>query len=194
LRAALDHAGDKLPAALKHPNDARLVTLVARALAADGAADQRLVDFDMRAGAAERVVAVERSHILADFVAHAPRGLVSHAERPLDFGSGHAVAARREHVHDQKPVAQRRAGALERRPGHRRDLVAAMLARVNLAGADAVIAGILAALRALKALAEPGAHQMLKAVIFSHELVQKLAERRSLGGRVHASWVAECST
>ena len=42
-------------------------------------ADQRFVNLNRRAGSAKRIVAIKRSHVGADLVAHAPRSLIGHA-------------------------------------------------------------------------------------------------------------------
>ena len=89
------------------------------------AADQRFVDLNDFAGAAQRIVTVERGHVLADFMAHAPRGFVGHANLALDTLGGNAVPRRREQEHDVEPIAQAGAGAIERRSGSRVKLIGA---------------------------------------------------------------------
>jgi hypothetical protein len=192
LRAACDNAGNEFAAAFQHPNNAGLVTLVTAAHARDGAADQGFVNFDFIANAAQGVVAIQRAHILADFVAHAPSRFVGHAKLTLDFLSRHAVAGAAKQKHDVEPVAQGRAGPLKGRSSHRSNLIAAILARVNLAGFDAIEMGAPSATGAIVPVTKARAHKVFKASILSREAVHKLAEGG--GFRLHASLLAECST
>src|SRR5258705_4408751 len=135
--APTGNAGDKLPVALQHADNARLIAFVAAAHAADRTTNQRLINLDRRADAAKRVVAVERSHVGADLVTHAPSGFVGDAQLALDLFRGHAVPARREHEHHKEPIAQRRPRAVKRRPSGREHLIAAPLASVGTADLDA---------------------------------------------------------
>ena len=155
-------------------------------------ADECLVDLNRTAQPAKRIVAIDRAHVFADFVAHPPSRLVGDPKLALDFLGGDAVAARGEQEHDKEPVAQWGAGALERRPGHRRDLIAAMLARIHFAGADAIVARVLAALRTVGALAKADAHEMIEAGFLGRKLRLELA--KGGGFRAHAHSIAEAIT
>ena len=121
--------GNNVSAAFKHPKNDRFSRRSAPALTtfAD-AADVGFVDLDELAHSADRKVTVNRAHILADHMAHAPRRFVGDAKLALDFLSGDAVPRRAELKHDKKPVAQRRAGAIKRRPGSRVNLKTTVLA------------------------------------------------------------------
>ena len=64
-------------------------------------------------------VAVNPSHVLANFVTNSPCGFVSHPRLTLNFLSTQAVAGGAKQKHNIKPRPQRRTGTLERRSGHR---------------------------------------------------------------------------
>lgn len=126
-------------------------------MTSDNASDR----FDALREAAKRAVAVHNSHILADFVAHAPCRLVSHTDLALDFLCRHAAAGRAELEHDKEPVAKASARPVERGASGRVDLMAAPFASVAASGFDAIEAGILAALFAIVTLTETDTHQMI---------------------------------
>ena len=135
-------AGDDFAAVFQHPKDASLVTSEAAAeRPVRPSADHRLINLNDLAGAAERIVAVERGHVSADLVAHAPRGFVGDAQFALDALRGNAVPRRCEQEHDVEPVAERSAGPVERRPAGRKHLKAAPFASVGPARLDAVELG-----------------------------------------------------
>ena len=115
-----DNRRHHVPAALDHTQHNRL--------GGAESADESFVDLDVLAGTANRSVAVHVAHVFADFMAHAPRRLVGHAELALDFLGGNPVPRGAEQKHDMEPVAQRSAGALKRSVGHRGNLIAAILA------------------------------------------------------------------
>lgn len=128
LSARLDNPRNQLAIAFQHTDNASLVALIAAAHARHGAAYQRFVNFNRFTDAAKRIVAIERAHILADFVAHTPSRLVGYAKLALDFLGSNARPRSGEQEDDIKPVLQWGAGALKGRSGHRGNLVAAELA------------------------------------------------------------------
>lgn len=179
-RPARHNASGQLAAALKHADHDGFVAHVARALAVDGTAHNRLVNLYNRARAANEVVAVHRAHILADHVAHAPSRFVRYAELALDFLSGNTIPARAELKHDKEPVTKRSAGAVEWRSGSRVHLPPAMLTRIGAATVDAVKLGFPIAPFAVVPIAKASPHQVLKAAFLGREAGLKLAKGRSL--------------
>lgn len=188
LGAAVDDAGDQLALALRHAIDHRLVAHVAIALAAHGAAHNGFVNLDDFAGAAERIITVLLSHVLPNFVAHAPSSLVGDADLALDLFGRDTVARGAEQEHDVEPVAQAGARALERRASGRIDLIAAPLASVGPASLDAVVARLSATPTTVMAFAVAGTHQMIKTRFLSREALQKRADSR--GFRAHTYCIA----
>src|SRR4051812_37431397 len=183
--AALKHPRNQLAARFQHPEHDALVALVAGALALDVPANESLVELHDFAGAAQRIVAIERRHVLVDFVAHAPRGFVRHADIALDRLGGHAVPRRREQEHDKEPVAQRSAGAVERRSGSRIKLVRAPVALVGAAALHSAVLRRTPALGAVEVSPVPHLKQVIEAAILSREAVLELAKR------CHAYCIAE---
>lgn len=116
-------AGDDVAVASDHAEHDRFVSrLTAFAATAVLAADQGFIDFDVTANGR---IAVNPREVLADFVAHAPSGLVVHRQLPLQFFRRNAVARRREQVHGIEPLLQRRVRLVERRSDHRVEVLAA---------------------------------------------------------------------
>lgn len=175
-------AGNDFAAAFDDAENDRLVVLTLLVLAAD----ESLVGLDNAAtGAAKAVVAVNVAHVLPDQVAHAPSGLVRHANGALDFLGRHAVARRAEHEHDVEPVAQGRARVLERRPGSRVDLKPAEIALVAAASLYAMEVRELAAFAAFVTLSVARLHQMIEAGFIRRESLLELAKGRKFGFRAH---------
>jgi hypothetical protein len=186
--ARFDNAGNQFAIAFQHPDNASLVALVTAPHAGNRATDKRFVDLDGFAKAAKRIVAVLFGHEFADFVAHAPRRFVGHAKLALDFLGGHAIPRSAEKEHDIKPIAQRSAGAMERRIGGRKDLVAAEIAGVRPAFRDRVELGFAPAFFAIMREAVAGHHKMLQTGFFGRETVLKLA--KCGGFRFHSHYIA----
>ena len=84
-----------------------------------------LISLDF-AGQLGRVVLLHE--VVADQVAHPPRGLVSDADLPLDRLGGHSAARTSHHVHDVEPELQRRSRLVEDRPGGGVDVMPAGIA------------------------------------------------------------------
>ena len=149
-------------------------------------ADKSFIDLDCLAGTAEREIAVNVAHVFADQAAHAPSGFVGDTELALDLFRGHTVPGRAEKEHDVKPVPQGRPGALKGRPGHRIDLIAAMLANEGPATLDPVIGRSLLALEAGQPLAVPGPHQVIKAGILVREPGLEVSDSRAFFRHSHS--------
>ena len=162
-----------------------------RPLAALGfAADQRLVDLDDLAGAANGSLPSSLRHVFPDLVAHAPSRLVRHANLALDSLGSNAVPRRREQEDHIVPVAKAGPGVVERRSGGRIELMGAPLALVGAASPSRGCSSSRAAHTrgSSKSVAVANLKQVLEAAILSREAVLKLAERR--GFRVHAHYLA----
>jgi hypothetical protein len=121
--------GHNVAVTLQHPENDCLALVTAPALSPFvPTTDQRFVGFNMPL---QNVVAINLSHVLPDFMADAPSGLISDAQLPLEFLSGDAVPRRGEQVHGVEPFLERSAGVLEGRPDHGVNMVAAPRAAVR---------------------------------------------------------------
>ena len=173
LGAHLNVASENIAVALDNAEHDGLVIVPELVLAAE----KTFVDLDRLARTADREITVNIAHVLADQIAHAPRGFVGHAKLALHFLGGHAVPGSREQEHHEKPVPQGRPGALKGRPSSWIDLIAAMLARKATALLYPVIGRLLLALEACQPLAEPDPHKVGKAVIIVREPLVKCLNR-----------------
>lgn len=127
----LNDLGLHIAATFIHAENDGLANCATTALAAlPLAADVSLVYLDGGIQAAQGSVTVDDAHVLPDFVAHTPRGFVGDANLPLDLLGGDPVPRSAELEHDEKPVAQGRAGPLEWRARCRVYLMRAPLAFV----------------------------------------------------------------
>jgi hypothetical protein len=124
---AANDLGYDIAATFQHANHNSLVRK--RALAGfDPASNHGFINLNLFGEAAKRMIAVNRSHVFADFVTHAPSGFVRYAKLTFDFLSGNAVAGCAEQKHNMEPVTKRGARPLKRSIGQRGDLIATMLA------------------------------------------------------------------
>ena len=181
-----DNLRNHVAVALHHAENDRLTWGTAPAFASlADPADIGFVNLHYRPETAYRIAAVNSGHILADFMAHAPSGFVGNAELALDFLGREAVTARREQEHDEEPVAQRRARALKRRSSHRRNLMAAILTRIDLACPHPVKVSVPTALGAVVAVAKANAHQVIEAGVLIRELSLKLAKSGRFAAHAH---------
>jgi hypothetical protein len=117
-------------------------------------ADESLVHFNGLERSAHGFVTVHNHHILADFVAHAPRGLIGHPDLALDLLGGNAVAGRAEQKHHMEPIAQAGTSLVKGHASGRVKLVAAKLAAIGTALGDPVELRILPALLTIVTLAK----------------------------------------
>ena len=92
LGAGLHDAGNNVAAAL---DDAKHNRFVVRLVCRIMTADKGFVGFYRLAGTTHRRIAVNVAHVESDQVAHAPRGLVGHAQLALELFRGHTVPRRR---------------------------------------------------------------------------------------------------
>jgi len=190
--AARDNFGDNLPATFLHANDNSLVGLIARPLTLYRTADQSFVNLDNPTNAAERITAVNRAHILADFVTHAPSRFVGHAKLALDFLGGDTVSRSAELKHNEKPIAQRRAGAVKRRASGRIDLMGTPLALVGPTTSNARVTRRTVAAGAIKIRPVTRLKQVIEASVLGREAVLKLA--KGGGFRAHTYCVPQTLT
>ena len=164
-------ARDYVPAALNHANHNRLLVLVRPlALTAHFAANERLVNLNV---SAKHRVAVHVRHVSADQMSHAKRRGVADAQLALQFLCGNPVARRGEKVDCIEPLHERRMAVREDCALHRVNVVAAIAGVGGLLGELPKLADF-AAFRAPEVLAEPQAHQVLKAGFLSLEAVEKV--------------------
>jgi len=140
-------------------------------------ANESLVNLDNRTSAANRSVAVNRAHILADLVAHAPRGFVGHAKLPLDFLGRDTVTRSAELEHDEEPVAQRGTSAIKGRSSGRVNLMGAPLTLIGPTLHDAGVPRLATAARTRKVGAVANLKQVVETGFLGRKLVLKLAER-----------------
>lgn len=182
-----DDAGNQLASAFQHPDDNGLIPHVAVAFAAYRAADNRFVNLDGAAYAAKRIVAVERRHIFADFMAHAPRRFVGYAKLTLDFLSRHPMPRSAEQEDDIKPIAQRGPRPVHRRVSGRKDLMAAKVASVRAPFRDRMKPRFASAFVADVRDAVAGRHKMLQTSILGRKPLLKLAQ--SGGFRFHTDYI-----
>lgn len=173
----LDNAGHHVTAAFQHTHNRRLASGTATALSGTLTANHRLVDFHM---AGQRRVAINSRQKLADFMAHAPRGFIRHAQLALQFLRRNAVARRREEVHRVIPLLQRRVGAMENRPRHRMNVLAAL---TGIGGHLRELAelALFAAARAFIIRAITGLEQMFKASVVVGKHLHEILDRKGLG-------------
>ena len=178
-----------ITAALQQPDNGSLVALVARPFALDRTTYQRFVNLDNPPHAAKRIGAIERTHIFADLMAHAPRGFVGHAKLTLNFLCGNPVPRGAEQEHDKEPIAQAGAGAVEWGASGRIDLMPAIFADIGAASGNAVVVCALATASAIMAVAKAVTHDVFKAAFLGWEGGLKLA--KGGGFRFHAHYVAQ---
>lgn len=176
--AVTDNAGDDLTAPLDHAEDDVLVILPHFVVTAN----KRLVGLDDALGT-ERAIAVNPSHVFADFMADTPSRLVGHAQLALQFLRGHAVARRGEQEHGVKPLLQGCPGAGKGRPGHRVYVMPAPLADIGRFLAEPMELAVLPALRAVALFAVANLHKMVQAGIVVREAIEELLD---------VEWLSHC--
>ena len=132
-RHPVNHFGADTASPIRDADDRCLASGPATTLAGTDAAD---VGFVGLAFAGEKVPAA--GHKLSDFMPHAVRALVSHAELPREFFSRDSVFALGKKENGKEPRFQRRFGFVENRVGSRMQLRTAKRASVATPGLDAV--------------------------------------------------------
>jgi hypothetical protein len=178
---------NQLAVLFQHSDHNGLAASGAASLTVSHSADARFVNLDDGAGTAKRSVPVERRHVLADFMAHAPRRFVSDSNIALDLLGGNAVPRRGEEEHHVEPVAKAGASAIERRPGGRIEVIRAPLTLIGTAALDAAVLQRALALGAIRS-SVANLKQVIETAILSRKAVLKLAERWAFGSR-HALYV-----
>jgi len=123
-------------------------------------------------------LAIDRAHVLADFVRHAERRRIRNPELALQFLGRDAMPGRSEQIHRIEPLLQRRMRLVEHGPDHREYLKPAPRALIGRVTADAVKLAVLAALRAIQAFAVAQHHQVIQASIIVRELLEKTLDCR----------------
>lgn len=190
--AAGDDPRNQFAAPLNHTDHSGLVALVTAALAGNRAADVGFINFNSLAKAAKRIVAIQRSHILADFVAHAPCRLVGHADLALDFLGSNPVARGAEQKDYIEPIAQRRPRPVHRSVSRWKDLMAAKVASVGAPIGYRVELRFASAFFAFMRQSVARFHKMFETGFLGRKTVLKLAESRGFY-LCHAHYVADLS-
>lgn len=176
--------GDHFAVAVLHCKDNGLAARAAPALPRPLAADIAFICFYI---AVQRAVAVQNGHVFADFMAHAPSRLVGASELALKLFRADAVARHGEQVHGVVPALKRHMRAMEGRADHRVNVVTAPFAGIRFLSLNAIKGRVLAAVRAVKFLAETCLHQVIEAHIIVRELSKKLVHGHRLrhGNALH---------
>lgn len=112
-------------------------------------------------------------HSRTDAMAEVPRGLIAHAQSPLDLISGHSFLRLTEQQHSEKPLLQRQVGVVEDRAGSHRELIVTLLAIEKLFRGREFNDWHLAA-QAFNASRPPKAHKKLSAFFVGVEQVYNI--------------------
>lgn len=139
------------------------------------AAYVRFINLDM---AGQKRLHFTLVHLFADFVAHAPSGLVRHAELPLEFLAAHAVARRDEKVDRIKPDLERRPGVLKDRASGRVKMIATGGTGPRAAVAHAMKGAFNTASPADVTLAEAHVEDMHEAGLIVGEALKEVADTK----------------
>lgn len=170
-----------LAVALQHAKDNRFVGRATPTNACAMTSDIGFINLDL---AGKRKLAVHLCHVLADFVTHAPRRLVSHAKLAFQLFRGNPVAGSGEKVDRIEPRLQRSAAVLEKSPGGRVKVMTAPLASIGALGLETIPVGFLGALRADMALAKAHIKKVVQTGFVIRELREKLGHCRAALGFV----------
>ena len=176
-----DDASNDIPVALDSTEHDGLV-LVPVMDVGPIAADQGFVHLDMPGQAG---IPVHVGHVLADFMPHAPGGLVGHAKLPLKLLGRDTVPGRGKEVHGIEPLLERGMGSLKGRPRHRMNLMAAPRTLVGRNLLNPRELPMLAALRAVHGFAVPNRHQMVQATRIVRKLLKEVIDSK---GRSFHCW------
>ena len=167
----IDNLRNDVPATLDKADDRRLTSRTTTTLARPDAAVIRFVCLN---DAGEfRGLAV--CHELADFVIHAPRGLVGHSKLALQFLRGNAVLAGRHEENCKEPRLKFRAGFVKDRASGGIDLMPAPRTGIRAAFFNRVVAVFLLAFRALQTTRPASLEHEIQAGAFGRELRLKLS-------------------
>lgn len=173
-----------LSLALHHPKDNRLIGRTATTHAGAITADIGFINLNI---AKQWKLAVNKLHVFADKVCHAPSRLVSHAKLTFQFLRRNAVAGSCEKVNRIEPKLQRCAAVLKRRADCGMQMMAAPLAGVSAFSLKTKPLRFLVALRADVALAKANIKQVIQAGFVGRKLRQKFPNCQT-GLRLFFSW------
>lgn len=171
-----NNLGDDIPATLHDTHDRGLVIRITPTLVRL-AADIHFIGFN---GAFELRIAVYVPHVFADFVGHAPSGLVGDAKLALKLFGRDPVPGRGEQVEGVEPFLKGRVSAFKRRSLHGVDMVSAPLALIGRGLLNAAKLAGFTAFGAFLLVAVTHAHQVRKAGVIVRELFKKLSYRHRL--------------
>lgn len=180
-----NNAGHHVAVAFKHSEDNRLVCHRALATTARALpANESFIRLNM---SRQPVVAVNACHVLADFMGHAERGRIRHAQLPLQFLCGHAVARRGEQVDRIEPFHERHMRLSKGRSHHRVNVMPAPLAGIGQFTRQPGEAARLVTFGAFQGFAVPEFHKMVQAGAIVWKALIKLlqCEGLSLWGLFH---------
>ena len=163
-----------LSLALKHSEHNRFVFRAATAsLSMRFSADVSFINFYI---ARQRNFAVNLFHVLADFMADAPRRFISHAKLALQFFRGYPMPRSGKFVNRQKPELQGGAAVLKQSSDSGMKMMPAHAAAKSTFGLQAIPLGFLAAFGAGIALAKAAIKNVLQARVIVGELGEKLSQ------------------
>ena len=132
----------------QHSKHDRLVWSDTPAFAASSAStDIGFISFDI---AVQRQLTVHIGHVLTNFVCHAPRRLIGHAQLALQLLRRHAMTRSREQVHRVEPFVERRPRPLHERANGRVQLMFTVLADIGSFARHTVELALDTALRAVQ--------------------------------------------
>ena len=126
----------------------------------------------------KRRVAVNGTHVFADFVRHPKSGRIGDAQLALQFLGGNTVARRGEQVERIEPLLQWNAGSLEHGSDHRVNVMSAPLALVGRLFANTRKLAVLVALRAVQAFAVTQLLQKFEAGAIVGKLLKEVCNGR----------------
>src|ERR1700730_627698 len=181
-----NNAGHYVPFALQHTEHCRLSWSATTALApAALASDHRLIGFNM---SRQRRIAINKTKIFPNLMAHAPSGLVVHTKLALQFLRWYAMPRCSEQVHCIEPLLQWRVRVIERRANHRMDMVAAVLAGISWHLREFMEFANQAATLTTEICAVPQLEQVLKTSVIIWKHLHKFLDRNRLGHDCLRCW------
>lgn len=170
--------GQDLTPAFHHAHDHRLVVQsVGSRLNVDLAADKGLVHFNVSGKAG---IPVHLAHVLTDFMAHAPSGLVGHAKLPLQLFGRDSMPGGGEQVHGIEPLLKGGMGGLKRGARHGVDMVptpSALIGRNLLYTAELAV---LAAFGAIQRFAVSHRHKVVQTARIVWKLFKEVIDRKRM--------------
>jgi hypothetical protein len=172
-----DHLGRNLSATFCHSHNNRLAFGAAPAFSWVMAADIGLIKFDM---SLENFELTRRAHKFADLLAYAPRRLIGHAKRALQFLARYAVASDDEKIDRIEPRLQRRMTILKDRASAWVNVIATKGASERMAPRDLMESCFIAARAANVTQAIPNFHNAFQASIVISEFFKEFANRKLL--------------